>query len=157
MSPRAACRLEALGFARVYDYVPGKEDWLARGLPTEGERANRLRAGGVARADVATVGPDETVRIARERVRRSRYGFALVVAADRILLGRLGRATLDGDPSLAAAHVMEGGPSTIRPSTPVEDLRERLDARGLQTALVTTPEGRLIGVVRRDDLGSADV
>ena len=35
MSPRAAWRLESLGFARVYDYVAGKADWMAAGLPTE--------------------------------------------------------------------------------------------------------------------------
>src|SRR3954463_5877370 len=35
LSPGAACRLEILGFEAVYDYVPGKVDWIARGLPTE--------------------------------------------------------------------------------------------------------------------------
>ena len=30
MSPRAACRLELLGFTQVYDYVLGKADWLAQ-------------------------------------------------------------------------------------------------------------------------------
>ncbi len=34
MSPRAAARLETLGFSRVYDYVGGKRDWLAAALPT---------------------------------------------------------------------------------------------------------------------------
>ncbi|MDP9404293.1 MAG: rhodanese-like domain-containing protein [Actinomycetota bacterium] len=34
MSPRAAWRLEHLGFAQVYDYVAGKVDWMAAGLPT---------------------------------------------------------------------------------------------------------------------------
>lgn len=38
MSPRAACRLETLGFHHVYDYMPGMADWLARGLPREGDR-----------------------------------------------------------------------------------------------------------------------
>ena len=33
MSPRAACRLDTLGFEHVYDYLTGKYDWLARGLP----------------------------------------------------------------------------------------------------------------------------
>jgi rhodanese-related sulfurtransferase len=36
MSPRAACRLEALGFTRVDDYVDEIADWQAAGLPTEG-------------------------------------------------------------------------------------------------------------------------
>lgn len=44
MSPRAACRLEQLGFAEVYDYTTGKADWLAHGLDTEGEQAVVLRA-----------------------------------------------------------------------------------------------------------------
>src|SRR2546430_16920519 len=35
MSPRAAARLEQLGFD-VYDYALGKVDWMARGLPMEG-------------------------------------------------------------------------------------------------------------------------
>jgi hypothetical protein len=41
MSPRAACRLAALGFAEVYDYVAGKVDWLARNLPVEGTDARQ--------------------------------------------------------------------------------------------------------------------
>src|SRR6266511_4403171 len=36
MSPRAAWRLESMGFAEVYDYVAGKADWGAAGLPLEG-------------------------------------------------------------------------------------------------------------------------
>jgi rhodanese-related sulfurtransferase len=32
MSPRAACRLEAIGFEEVYDYATGISDWKAAGL-----------------------------------------------------------------------------------------------------------------------------
>ncbi len=32
MSPRAACRLETLGFAQVFDYTAGKAEWLAYGF-----------------------------------------------------------------------------------------------------------------------------
>lgn len=32
-SPRAAAKLEELGFTRVFDYEAGKEDWRAAGLP----------------------------------------------------------------------------------------------------------------------------
>ena len=42
MSPRAAWRLEGLGFERVYDYVPGKADWFASGLPKEGRLVGLL-------------------------------------------------------------------------------------------------------------------
>ena len=34
-SPRAAEKMEALGFTRVLDYEAGKEDWREAGLPVE--------------------------------------------------------------------------------------------------------------------------
>ena len=50
---------------------------------------------------------------------------------------------------------MEPGPSTVRADTPARDLAERFSHRDLNTAIVSTPEGRLLGVVRRDDLEAA--
>ncbi len=152
MSPRAACRLETLGFAEVYDYAPGKVDWLARGLPTEGEQAGEPRAGSAAREDAVTCGLREGVGDVRERVEASPYGFALVVAEDGTLLGRLPRAALEGEPDATAEAVMEPGPSTVRVDMPLPSLAERLDRRELKTAVVTTPDGRLVGIVRHSDL-----
>lgn len=34
-SPKAARRMEELGYQQVYDYEAGKEDWKAAGLPVE--------------------------------------------------------------------------------------------------------------------------
>lgn len=34
-SPKAARRMEELGYDRVYDYEAGKEDWKEAGLPVE--------------------------------------------------------------------------------------------------------------------------
>lgn len=34
-SPRAAEKMEKLGFTRVFDYEAGKEDWRDAGLPVE--------------------------------------------------------------------------------------------------------------------------
>jgi len=48
--------------------------------------------------------------------------------------------------------VMEAGPSTVRPDRPLAELAERLRRRGLHTAIVTTPDGKLLGVVRRADM-----
>lgn len=152
MSPRAACRLEALGFMPVYDYVPGKVDWLARGLPREGDNAGERRAVDAARDDVVTARLDDRVGDVRPRVDASPYGFAFVTADDGTLLGRLRKAALDGDPNARCEDVMDSGPSTVRADTPLDDLRDRLDKRGLTTAVVTTPEGVLMGVVRRGDL-----
>ena len=52
MSPRAAWRLESIGFTRVYDYVAGKADWGSFGLPLQGTKG--LRAGEFVRADGQT-------------------------------------------------------------------------------------------------------
>ena len=71
---------------------------------------------------------------------------------DDTLLGRLRRAALDGDPGASAEELMEGGPSTVWLDTATDRLAERLDRLGLKTAVMTTPEGRLVGVVRRQAL-----
>ncbi len=47
---------------------------------------------------------------------------------------------------------MEPGPSTVRADTLAAVLGPRLAERELRTAIVSTPEGRLIGVVTRSDL-----
>jgi CBS domain-containing protein len=136
----------------VYDYVAGKADWLAHGLPTEGEQAQIPRAKDVLRRDVVTALPDELVGVVAARVAGSPYGFALVVANDGTLLGRLRKAMLDADPAARAEQVMEAGPSTIRPDRPLAELAERLRRRDLRTAVVTTPDGKLLGVVLRADM-----
>jgi CBS-domain-containing membrane protein len=127
--------------------VAGKADWLAHGLPTEGEQAQVPRAKDVLRREVVTALPEEPVGGVAARVAPSPYGFALVVADDGTLLGRLHKAVLDADPSARAEQVMKAGPSTIRADRPLAELAERLPRRGLRTAVVTAPDGKLLGVV----------
>src|SRR2546425_6062317 len=128
MSPRAACRLATLGFEEVYDYFAGKVDWLARGLPREGEKASAPRAVDHARDDVVTCGLDDRMADVRPRVEASPYGFALVVADGGVLLGRLRKSVLEGEPAARAEDVMEPGPSTVRADTHPDKLAERLRA-----------------------------
>jgi CBS-domain-containing membrane protein len=47
---------------------------------------------------------------------------------------------------------MEAGPSTVRADRPLAELAERLRRRELRTAVVTSPEGRLLGMVQRADM-----
>jgi Mg/Co/Ni transporter MgtE len=138
----------------VLDYVPGKVDWLARSLPTEGEKANERRVGAFARDDAVTCRMDERVADVVDRVEASRYKFALVVARDgRTLLGRLPRSACQEHPDGTVEEAMKPGPSTVRPDMDPAKLRERLEERDLKTAIVSTPEGELIGVVTRASLG----
>lgn len=154
MSPRAACRLEALGFTQVYDYVAGKVDWLAHNLPTHGEQASVLTAGALLRTDVPTADPTETVAVVAARVEASPYRFALVLADDRTLLGRLRHQILTEQPHRLAGDVAEPGPSTIRPHQPLDELTAHLHRHNLTYAIVADPEGHLLGTVHRDDLNA---
>lgn len=137
----------------MYDYVPSKEDWLARGLPTEGEKADTARIWKIARTDVVTCAPGDSVGDVRERILASPYGFGFVVSESGCVLGRMRKSELDCDPQLTAEDVMEAGPSTVRADLSPDELRERLEKKELRFGVVTTPDGELIGVVPRSDLG----
>ena len=152
MSLRAACRLATLGFEQVYDYMPGKADWLARGLPVEGDRKPVRRVKDVVRDDVVRATLDEPVGHVRGRVEQSPYGFALVVADGGTHLGRLRKHALEADPDATSEQAMEPGPSTVRLDTVASELAQRLRQRNLKTATATDPEGRLARVVRLADL-----
>jgi len=151
MSARAACQLATFGFQRIYDYTPGKTDWMARALPIEGEEADRPRAIDLVRTDVVTCRLDDPIADVRARVQASPYGFALVTSDEGVLLGRLRRTGLSDDSAVAGA-AMEPGPSTTRPDIAPDALRQRLQQRDLTTAVLTDPDGRLLGVVLRRDM-----
>src|SRR2546425_7194027 len=74
MSPRAAARLEQLGFD-VYDYALSKVDWMAHGLPVEGTAAQRPTARSFVRDDVATCQLEDRVAAIRQRIDASSYRF----------------------------------------------------------------------------------
>jgi Mg/Co/Ni transporter MgtE len=136
----------------VYDYVLGKMDWLARALPTEGTEADAPRVKDALRDDVVTCHLEDRVGDVVPRVEKSPYGFALAVSATGVLLGRLRRSRCKGKDEARVDEVMEAGPSTVRPDMDAPTLAERLSERKLTTAVVTTPEGRLLGVVIRAEL-----
>jgi hypothetical protein len=123
-------------------------------MPIEGERAGEATAGDLARDDVVTCGLDDQVGPVRERVARSPYPFALVISSG-VVLGRLRASMLDCDPRLRAEEIMEPGPSTVRPHKTAASVAGDLAGRELRWAIVTSPEGRLIGVAARAELEAA--
>lgn len=152
MSPRAAWRLEALGFEHVADYGAGKVEWLAYGLPREGSKVDLPSAGELADPEPLTCGLHDSVGELAPALQRARYGQCLVINEQRIVLGRIRRSALDGvDEGARAEAVMESGPSTVRPDVPARELIERLAQKSLNTALLTTPNGCLVGVFDRRD------
>jgi len=156
MSPRAAWRLETLGFVDVYDYAAGKADWFARGLPIEGEHAAVPRIGGVARTDVPQCRLDERVGDVARRVRADGWDTCIVVNDRDVVLGRLFPSELEATGAAVVEKVMRSGPSTFRPNVTVEEMIRFMDDRGISTALVTTSEGRLVGLLRRTDVETVE-
>ncbi len=151
MSPRAAWRLESLGFTRVFDYVAGKADWLASGLPVEGKFADYPRAGDVARRDVPTCRLTDRIADAREQAQGSGHSSCAVTNDEGVLLGSLGAGALDADPQALVEDVMESGSTTIRPDEPLEAITERMRDQRVSSILVTTSDGRLVGILYRRD------
>jgi CBS domain-containing protein len=48
-------------------------------------------------------------------------------------------------------QLMESGPATIRPNMPLETVLERLREKATATILITTPDGKFVGVLHRED------
>ena len=151
MSPRAAWRLETLGFTRVYDYVAGKTDWAAAGLPLEGETASILKAGDALRGNDVTCRLDETLKVVQERVAAAGANVCIVTTDNGIVLGRIRGRALRGDPDTTVESAMSSGPSTIRPDTDLAEAVEYYGGSGLKSVLVTDQTGRLMGTLFIDD------
>src|SRR5947207_1695066 len=116
MSPRAAWRLETLGFDPVYDYAAGKADWGAAGLPREGTAASERSAGDAADRYTPTCALADDLRAVRERVRAAGCDQCIVINEHRIVLGRLGRDAIAAEDDRTVEKAMSRGPSTVRPN-----------------------------------------
>ena len=97
MSPRAAARLETLGFTKVYDYEAGKSDWLAAALPSEGSLADMPAAGDVIRGGDIVCHLGERLGDAVARLRAAGKDACIVVDRTTTLFldecgGRLSKA-----------------------------------------------------------------
>src|SRR4030088_1509142 len=155
MSPRAAWRLETLGFGEVYDYVDGKLDWMAAGLPTEGTNAKLPRAGSTARKDVPTCGLKDRLGDVSERVKAQKWDAVVVVNAERVVLGLLRSAELAKDPALPIQRAVRPGPSTFRPYVSLHEMAHFMIEHKLENAPITTSDGRLVGLLLQKDVVEA--
>ena len=148
MSPRAAWRLEQLGFDEVYDYVAGKADWIAAGLATVRSPDSDLRAG-----DVMETGPPTVVLGQRAGDVAVAAGRSLIVVnTERIVFGRITVEDAEAHPDAAVEDLMTPGPTTVRAHEPLAPLHERMRAGHVHEVIVSTPEGRLLGVVHLDEM-----
>jgi CBS-domain-containing membrane protein len=149
MSPRAACRLTHLGFERVYDYVPGKADWVAAGLPREGRSAQLPNAGDLVHRHTPTCHFRDRAVDAPRLMHAHDVNFCVAVTKDNVVLGMVYRDEVQDGDAKTIEQVMRPGPTTIRASEPLEPLVERMTRVHVDAILVTDPEGRLLGLLDR--------
>ena len=90
-----------------------------------------------------------------ERIANSPYPFAIVIGERRVVFGRVPLSKCDCDPGTPVERVMEPGPSTVRPHKAAATIAKTLAEKQLRWAIVTTPEGELIGVANRAELEAA--
>ena len=114
-----------------------------------------MTIGPLAHADVPTCALDDRLGDVAAKVREAGWDTCVVVNSGRIVLGRLFATELKGDPDATAGEAMRPGSSTYRPNVSVEELLPKLSERNWRTALVTTPDGKLLGLVRTDDMLAA--
>jgi len=155
MSPRAASRLESIGFEQVYDYVAGKADWGSAGLPLEGAEGSDTRAGAHVRTDVPNCRLDDRLEEVCERLDESGWDTCFVLSERGVVLGRIGRRAIRGREDVTAEEAMTPGPSTIRPSARLREIVERMRQQNLTNLPVTTSEGRLVGLLTRSNAEQA--
>jgi CBS domain-containing protein len=152
MSPRAAWRLEAAGFAPVYDYAAGKTDWLAADLPFEG---TAQLAGMFTRRGVATVAEGTPAAEALRLLDAQGFGPVLVLNQAGVVMGAAYRDSLAPAAGEAeAGRVMKFGVSTVRPSEDAAALAHRMGHAEVTRVVVTRPDGTLIGLFFAADVPS---
>lgn len=95
---------------------------------------------------------DDNLVAVRERVRAAGWDTCIVINEQRVVLGRLGRKAIAAETDESVEDAMTPGPSTVRPSIGADALLERIRSRNLTSFLVTTPDGRLVGLALRRDL-----
>jgi predicted transcriptional regulator len=137
----------------VYDYRTGLQDWRGAGLPTEGTNAARRRLVDVVRRDVPTCSLGERLGDVRDRAVAAGWDACVVVSENRVVLGLMRAKELQADPDLLVERVMRPGPSTYRPFVSVEEMRHTMIDRSLESSPVTTSDGKLVGLVRKEDVG----
>ena len=126
---------------------------MGAGWPTEGTLAQRPRLVDVVRRDAPTCSLGERLGDVRDRAIAAGWDACVVVSQDRVVLGLLRAQELQADPQLPVERVMRPGPSTYRPFVTVEEMRRTMTERNLENSPVTTSDGKLVGLVRKQDVG----
>lgn len=133
-----------------------REDLDALFRSVEAARGARLHGaiscGAVMTRDVITCAPDEPLADARARLLDNRLLLLPVVSPTGALLGVARHSDLRLGAGERVRDVMDRAPPTVGPETPVGELMLLLSRGGDRDAMVTAPDGRLVGLITQTDL-----
>lgn len=142
-----------MGFTKVYDFVDGKIEWLSYGLPTEGKGPHFAVAGEIADRDaVLACRLGDRVGDVAHQLDTVPHDYCVVLNDQDIVLGRMRKKNVESAADTRVEHVMEPGPTTIRPSEPAKGLLERMKQKNVPAVIVTTNKGRLMGAATQEAL-----
>ena len=150
MSRRAAARLESLWFRERLRLCP-RQTRLARVRASCGRLIdNSPTAGRAALRDVPVCGQLETLAEVRSRIQKAGWLKCVVADAQRKVLGLIAGGICQANNALPAEQVMDPAPLTFRPHTTLEAVADRMQKQEKELALVTNPDGKLIGLLRQE-------
>ena len=141
-------RLEAAGFQDIYEYMAGKADGLAMGMPTEGTLANAPIKNVIHQLPVCSLGDNLTSVKAQISSESDR---CVVIDQNRVVLGLVDLAVVQ-DYERPIEDVMKAAPLTLRPSVLIAEAVHYFHHTNLAVALVTKSTGELMGGIRISDL-----
>ena len=139
----------------MYDFVGGKQAWLAAGLPTEGTGVHLALAGEVLVPVPATCDLDSTSQEIRAAIGDDADAACVVTNAHGVVLGRIRAEDLPDGDHVPAGEFMRPGPATVRTIEELGPLVERMRAADVSSILVTDAQGRLLGMLHRHDAEQA--
>jgi CBS domain-containing protein len=102
--------------------------------------------GELASPEVPTCHPDDRVSTVASRVAK-RTRWCVAVNEDRVVLGLLRIGRRAGDSADAVSDAMRAAPITVRPNATPKDARRYAKGRPREPLVVTTSDGRLVGLL----------
>jgi CBS domain-containing protein len=102
---------------------------------------------------VPTCRPDEAIGEVVSRVRAAGWDTCVVVNEERVVFGlmRERELTRGAEQEGPVERFMRPGPSTFRPDVPIEEMATFMTEHDLVNSPITTSDGRLVGLLLRED------
>ena len=118
-------------------------------MPSEGSRAKRHKISDVVR-QITSCSPHELIGEIKQRLQET--PFCAVLDSNNVVLGLLEGNAWGVDDNTRAEDIMSLAPITFRPNRAIHEAKEYFSKHGLETSLVTNPDGKLVGMAFRSDI-----